>query len=243
MSLLFVVSKKRNNTLGKVTFEQYYEQRTPRSAWKLSFPIGQNISHHIEIQRFEKQNNKIEKKTDTKEKVINKIEHSKDRVFNFTYNPHPFHVSSKSVLDYQMFYNLIVGGIEHAIFKKGSNTIGSFTMSKERILDSWCVDLVKPLAYLGLEERATHVLFPTIFIANQGSNKNTTDDNFAHFGYIKRIDVFGNYVKIIFELHSKFRLGILYENSLELGIERFELNNTHWAVKQVNLKEELNKFF
>ena len=143
---------------------------------------------------------------------------------------------------YNIFYNLIVGGIEHADYKNGSATTGSFIIHKDRVINAWCDDLVKPLSILGMKERETLTLLPTIFVADQGGNKNNKE-NLVCFGYVKRIDVSGNSVKVVFEIHSKFQLDVLYKNSLELGIERFELNNTHWAVKQVNLERELTKIF
>ena len=93
-----------------------------------------------------------------------------------------------------------------------------------------------------MKERETLTLLPTIFVADQGCNKNNKE-NLVCFDYVKRLEVSGSSVKVVFEIHSKFQLDVLYKNSLELGIERFELNNTHWAVKQVNLERELTKIF
>lgn len=241
--LIYIIDKKQNNKLGRTTIEKYFTQNGAYTQWKLTHPIGETINQNIHVNNFGKTNSLIKNNnTLLKNKKTNINKEINYNNFVFTYNQTSFSHANNSLIDYNIFYNLIVGGIEHADYKNGSETTGSFIIHKDRVINAWCDDLVKPLSILGIKERETLTLLPTIFVADQGCNKNNKE-NLVCFGYVKRIDVSGNSVKVVFDIHSKFRIDVLYENNLELGIERFELNNTHWAVKQVNLERELTKIF
>ncbi|NEW66073.1 hypothetical protein H1220_04460 [Carnobacteriaceae bacterium zg-84] len=134
------------------------------------------------------------------------------------------------------FYNLIVG-FQNATFREGSNTIGSLILSKDRVLNRWCDEIVYPLSKLNIESRQFLTSLNTIFAKDQGPIGDTEGD-LAYLGDIKKIDVLGSNVKITFELRSSFLQHELYKNNFELGIEDFELYNTHWAVKNRDLRYE-----
>lgn len=72
-------------------------------------------------------------------------------------------------------------------------------MKKDRILNLWCDDLVKPLSRLSSEERDILVSFPTIFAIDQGPNGHKNGD-LAYYGFIRKITVLGDSVKIFLRL-------------------------------------------
>ena len=84
-------------------------------------------------------------------------------------------------------------------------------MKKDRILNLWCDDLVKPLSRLSSEERDILVSFPTIFAIDQGPNGHKNGD-LAYYGFIRKITVLGDSVKIFFEIISSFSQKELYKN-------------------------------
>lgn len=240
--LIYLILHRQNNSLGKYTFEKFYKQDFSKGPWKLKCPLGQTITHTINIKRFEKVDSYNINNTSS---VENKLSSS---IVKTTYQPTHYKVSESTVnyenVDYDYFYktylyNLIVGGIEKATFKNENNTYGFFIMKKERILNLWCDDLVKPLAKLGTKERDILTSFPTIFAMDQGPNGHKNGD-LAHYGFVRKINVLGDNVKIVFEIISSFSQHELYKNNFEFGIEDFELYNTHWSVKEIDLEDELN---
>lgn len=241
--LVYVILNGKDNTLGKYTFEKLYKHDTPKTPWKLSYPIGQSITIYAKIERFSKMKSLIE--SDSKS-VSNKIAFVKSQ--KILYPIKNFKIAEQNInyenIDYDNFYktylyNLIVGGIEKATFKNESKTWGYFIMKKERILNLWCDDLVKPLAKLGTKERDILTSFPTIFAIDQGPNGHKNGD-LAHYGFVRKISVLGDNIKIVFEIRSSFSQHELYKNNFEFSIEDFELYNTHWSVKEVNLEYELS---
>ena len=138
------------------------------------------------------------------------------------------------------FYNLIVGGIEHATFSDfNSKIIGVFYLKLDRVLNFWSDEAAKPLKNLDIKARKILMSFPTIFAVDQGPSGHK-DGDLSYYGYIRNLQVFSDYVKIMFEVISSFDQIELYNNNLLLGIEDFELYNTHWAVKHVNTNNILD---
>jgi hypothetical protein len=78
--------------------------------------------------------------------------------------------------------------------------------------------------------------FPTIFCYERGIRHN------PKFGYIKDLTIRTTKVRIEYELvslESFINYEQLEEMSFELDITGWELNRTHWAIKDVNLSKEL----
>ena len=151
--------------------------------------------------------------------------------FVFTYNQTSFSHTNNSMIDYNIFYNLIVGGIEHADYKNGSATTGSFIIHKDRVINAWCDDLVKPLSILGMKERETLTLLPTIFVADQGGNKNNKENLLE---VSKRIES-------IVENFTNSKLNKYYI-TLEMAEEDItELNNLEEFESQINKFEDAKK--
>ena len=244
--LVHIILIEKDNTLGKYTFKKLYKQDTPRTPWKLSYPIGQSITIYAKIERFKKENFIIENNNITTNNRIPTYENS-EKVKPL--HPIKNFKISEPIINYRnvnynffnkkYFYNLIVGGIENATFRDETKTNGYFLMKKERVLNLWCDDLVKPLAKLGIKERDILTSFPTIFAIDQGPNGHK-DGDLAHYGFIRKISVLGDNAKIVFEIISSFSQHELYKYNFEFGIEDFELYNTHWSVKEIDLEDELN---
>ncbi len=245
--LMHIIYEKRDNTLGRETLRKYFTQNGSHTKWKLTYGIGKTIEKNLQIKRFKKEN--IENKTTTinidnklsSNQPINIIKEnypSKINI-NLTESPVNYKDTSFNYFYKKHFYNLIVGGIEKATYKDETKTYGYFTMKKDRILNLWCDDLVKPLSRLSSEERDILVSFPTIFAIDQGPNGHKEGD-LAYYGFVRKINVSGDSVKVGFEIISSFNQHELYKNSFEFGIEDFELYNTHWSVKEVHLENELS---
>ena len=47
-------------------------------------------------------------------------------------------------------------------------------------------------------------------------------------------------LKLFLRIISSFSRHKLYKYNFEFGIEDFELYNTHWSVKEIDLEDELN---
>lgn len=75
--------------------------------------------------------------------------------------------------------------------------------------------------------------YPCIFAYEDSCEKD------AYIGFISRIIVRPNGVKIIFEKEQLLPRDILHKQKFELDIGEWELNRTHWAIKKVNLYNEL----
>ena len=245
--LMHIIYEKQDNTLGRETLNKYFTQNGSHTKWELAHNIGKTIEKKLEIKRFKKENieNKntiiIENKLSSSQPVnIIKENYPPKININLTESPVNYKDTSFNYFYKKYFYNLIVGGIEKATYKDETKTYGYFVMKKDRILNLWCDDLVKPLSRLSSEERDILVSFPTIFAIDQGPNGHKNGD-LAYYGFIRKITVLGDSVKIFFEIISSFSQKELYKNSFAFGIEDFELYNTHWSVKEVHLEVELNR--
>ena len=245
--LMHIIYEKQDNTLGRETLKKYFTQKGSHTKWELTHNIGKTIEKKLEIKRFKKENieNKnttitIENKLSSSQPINSIKENYPSKInINLTESPVNYKDTRFNYFYKKYFYNLIVGGIEKATYKDETKTYGYFTMKKDRILNFWCDDLVKPLSRLSSDERDILVSFPTIFAIDQGPNGHKNGD-LAHYGFIRKITVLGDSVKIFFEILSSFSQKELYKNSFSFGIEDFELYKTHWSVKEVHLEVELN---
>lgn len=241
--LIYIIVNKKDNTLGRYTFNKFYEQKYKRSTWKLKYEFGSIFTQPIKINRFntiKTNNNKI-----NNQRIIKGGNYYKPKLIKShkplkLCEPKEYYEN----VDYSYFcetkfYNLIVGGINTAIYKNNSKTCGYFIMPKNRIINSWCDSLVKPLSKLGTKEKNILISLPTIFAVDQGPLGHK-DGDLAHYGFVRKINVLGDNVKIVFEIISSFSQLELYKNNFEFNIKNFELYNTHWAVKEVDLEEELS---
>lgn len=139
------------------------------------------------------------------------------------------------------YYNLIVGwDINNVEFRHDSKTIGSFLFPKSRILNSWISDDVNALSKLEKLERDILKDLPCIFAKDQGPVGDTQGD-LAYIGNIHKIKLIGNMVKVYFELRLSFEQTKLYKYKFEFEIDEYELYNTHWAVKEVDIQTEFNR--
>ena len=240
--IFYIIKNKEVNTIGSFTFSKLFKQNGNRGQWKLSRTLGETIKHPIKINRCKNTSiNTSYKLENLSYPDIKTIEYKYQKNNNVETNENSI---TKYYFDDIMnstgeLYNLIVGGIEKAVFKNTEKTYGYFIMKKDRILNIFCDEIIQPLANLGIKERNLLTSLPTIFAIDQGPNGHKEGD-LAHYGFIKKINVLNDYVKIVFELRSSFSQHELYENNFELGIEDFELYTTHWAVKEVDLEYELS---
>ncbi len=233
--IIFILNYRKNNKKGRNYFEFICYQDTPRSSWKLSECLGKS-NIHINIKRYKnvilndsnKDNNLHKYRSSNTSKSNNLISETNNS--NYILN----NISKKE------FYNLIVGGIEHATFSNFNNKIiGVFYLKLDRVLNLWSDEAAKPLKNLDIKARKILMSFPTIFAVDQGPSGHK-DGDLSHYGYIRNLQVFSDYVKIMFEVILSFDQIELYNNNLLLGIEDFELYNTHWAVKHVNTNNILD---
>lgn len=205
--LMHIIYEKQDNTLGRETLKKYFTQKGSHTKWELTHNIGKTIEKKLEIKRFKKENieNKnttitIENKLSSSQPINSIKEDYPSKInINLTESPVNYKDTRFNYFYKKYFYNLIVGGIEKATYKDETKTYGYFTMKKDRILNFWCDDLVKPLSRLSSDERDILVSFPTIFAIDQGPNGHKNGD-LAHYGFIRKITVLGDSVKIFFEI-------------------------------------------
>ena len=233
--IMFILNYKKNNKKGRDYFEFICYQDTPRGSWKLNEYLGKS-NRYINIKRYKN----VIFNDSNKDKNIHKYRVSNASKSN---NLMPESNNSNYLLNNiskREFYNLIVGGIEHATFSDFNNKIiGVFYLKLDRVLNLWSDEVAKPLKNLDIKARKILMSFPTIFAVDQGPSGHK-DGDLSYYGYIRNLQVFSDYVKIMFEVISSFDQIELYNNNLLLGIEDFELYNTHWAVKHINTNNILD---
>jgi len=127
-------------------------------------------------------------------------------------------------------YNLFISGDETAW---DSDTK---TYDVDRCLREYTdKDVFEKFGKLGKEEISELKKLPCIFAYEDYCQKD------ASIGYITDILVRQVGVKITFQKLEVLSLAKLHELQFELDIKNWELNRTHWAIKKVNLYDELNK--
>ena len=230
----FIITYRTDNKKGRETFEKLYKQKSPRHPWKLNFPIGTHFRKEIFINRYSKNHPTLTITEDDKT-IASDNKSVKSKVIKKDSKPLTLESLSPSNL-----YNLIVGGIEKATFTDNDKYVGEFFINQDRVItETWCDKLHTPLSNLGVKEREFLMTLPTIFAVDQGPKGDNYND-LAYFGYIKKIQARFNLVKVVFELSFAFKQHELYKNSFEFAIDDFELYNTHWAVKDVDIISEMN---
>ncbi len=135
------------------------------------------------------------------------------------------------------YYNLFVIGNEPF-------SDGHFIVPKDRALtESMMPENKAQFSALTDEAIARIKTFPSIFASENHNCGKTDDDHQAIFGLVKEVRIQDNGIKIHFQALWPIPQQRLNEISFKIGIQGSsafnELNRTHWAIKQLNLIEEL----
>ncbi len=122
----------------------------------------------------------------------------------------------------------------------------TFMVPKDRALTESTSDEMKALcAALTPEAIAIVKTFPALFCSENHHFTKTDPDHMAFYGYVTDIKVQDNGIKIYFTKLNQVPQQLLIDIAAELcigGARAFnELSRTHWAIKRVNLVEELEK--
>ncbi len=121
-----------------------------------------------------------------------------------------------------------------------------FLVPKDRALTESTNDELKS-KFAALTPEAIDDLkrYPAIFADENHSYGKTDDKQDAYFGFVKDVKIQDNGIKIYYTIITAIPQQKLNEQCFELGIggaKSFnELNRTHWALKQINLIEALQK--
>lgn len=121
-----------------------------------------------------------------------------------------------------------------------------FLVPKDRALTESTNDELKR-KYATLRPEAIKELkrYPAIFADKNHLFGKTNDEQNAYLGIITDVKIQDNGIKIYYRIFTAIPQRILNEQGFEFGIcgaKSFnELNRTHWALKQINLKEALQK--
>jgi len=135
------------------------------------------------------------------------------------------------------YYNLFVIGEE--VFD-GS----PFIVPRDRALTESTEPDIKA-KYATLSEEAIEQIktFPALFASENRAYARTDNDHVAFFGVVTDVKKQDNGIKIYYSLISPLQQQRLNELTFKLaigGTSSFnELNRTHWAIKRINLWEEL----
>ena len=137
------------------------------------------------------------------------------------------------------YYNLFVVGEEP--FQENF-----FLISKDRALttsEGVAADISEQFAPLTPEAQATIKTFPSIFASENHKYGSTDEAHLAQFGVVTDIRIQENGIKIYFQRFCAIPQQRLNEIMFSLAIKGSssfnELNRTHWAIKRLNLIEEL----
>lgn len=135
------------------------------------------------------------------------------------------------------YYNLFVIGTE-------TFSDGYFIVRKDRALtESMTPENKAQFSALTDEAIARIRTFPSIFASENHYYGKTDDDHQAIFGIVKEVRIQDNGIKIHFQSLWPIQQQRLNEIIFQLaigGTTSFnELDRTHWAIKRVNLIEEL----
>ena len=120
----------------------------------------------------------------------------------------------------------------------------TFIVPKDRALTESTSDEMKAQC-AALTPEAIEIIktFPALFCSENHHFAKTDPDHMAYYGYVTDIKVQDNGIKIYFTKLNAFPQQILNNIASRLsigGARSFnELSRTHWAIKRVNLVEEL----
>jgi hypothetical protein len=121
-----------------------------------------------------------------------------------------------------------------------------FLVPKDRALTENTNEELKS-RYATLRPEAIEELkrYPAIFADENHSYGKTDDEQDAYLGFLKDVKIQDNGIKIYYTIITAIPQQILNDRCFEFGIcgaRSFnELNRTHWALKQINLIESLQK--
>jgi len=122
----------------------------------------------------------------------------------------------------------------------------SFIIPKDRALtESMSPDAKKQFSALSTDAITQIRTFPSLFTSENHLYGKTDDDHMAFFGLVIDVKIQDNGIKVYFHKLSAIPQQRLNELAFELALGKAssfnELNRTHWAIKRVNLIEELRK--
>lgn len=135
------------------------------------------------------------------------------------------------------YYNLFVIGAE-------TYSDGHFIVPKDRALTESMAPETKAL-FSNLDDEAIAQIktFPSLFASENRGYGKTDEDHQACYGLVTDVRVQDNGIKIHFQPLSSIPQQRLNELIFQLAIDGTssfnELNRTHWAIKRLNLIEEL----
>ena len=135
------------------------------------------------------------------------------------------------------YYNLFVIGDE-------TFCDGHFIVPKDRALTECMSQEAKDqFSALGKDAVSQIKTFPSLFTSENHRYGKTDDTHQAYFGLVTDVRIQDNGIKIHFRPLSTIpqqRLNeIAYKIAIQSASATNELNRTHWAIKKVNLIEEL----
>lgn len=135
------------------------------------------------------------------------------------------------------YYNLFVIGEE-------TFCDGHFIVPKDRALTESMSPETKALFSSLSDDAITQIkTFPSLFLSENHDYGRTDEDHQACYGLVTDVRVQDNGIKIHFQPLSSIPQQRLNEIIFQLAIDGTtgfkELNHTHWAIKRLNLIEEL----
>ena len=135
------------------------------------------------------------------------------------------------------YYNLFVIGVE-------TFSAGHFIVPKDRALTEYMAPETKALFSSLSDDAITQIkTFPSLFLSENHDYGRTDEDHQACYGLVTDVRVQDNGIKIHFQPLSSIPQQRLNEIIFQLAIDGTtgfkELNHTHWAIKRLNLIEEL----
>ena len=136
------------------------------------------------------------------------------------------------------YYNLFVIGIEE--FDKPY-----FKVPRERVLNQCMTDETKRRFEVLTPETIEEIkTLPSLFLAENRPYGRADDDQRVIYGFVSDVKIYDNDVKIYFCGYKsdivQQRLNEMLDELGLIGDQHFnELNRTHWAIKRVDLIQEL----
>lgn len=122
---------------------------------------------------------------------------------------------------------------------------GSFIVRADRVLELGYTDkeIRDAFIYMTETDRETIKTYPALFMSENHDYGRTDEGQMAYWGRVTAISPHGKDTKIRYRFIKEIpqqKLNGLLEELCLLGANCFnELNRTHWAIKRVNLFEEL----
>ena len=134
-------------------------------------------------------------------------------------------------------YNLFVIG--------GESFDGSyFIVPKDRALtESTSQEMKNECAALTPEAIEKIKMYPALFASENENYGRAGSNQIAYYGYVTGVKIQDNGIKINFQKLNDIPQQLINDLAFELNLGRAssynELNRTHWAIKRINLVEEL----